>query len=100
MTLQRGQIDVQRYWDLADSYAQPRIDGKIGQLADEVDGHIAEAVRRRRLSDVPVGVFLSGGIDSTTILAHATEQLGRGVPAFGLGHADRSFDETRFARHI
>ena len=98
LVLRRGNVEVERYWDLADSYAQPRVEGSLDQLAAEVDRLISEAIRRRRRSDVPVGVFLSGGIDSTTVLAHVTEQLGPGVPAFGLGHVDPSFDESRFAR--
>jgi len=52
---------------------------------------------RRRRSDAPVGVFLSGGLDSTCVLAHLSEQVGPGVPAFSLGHADPEFDESRFA---
>lgn len=98
LVLRRGRFAVQRYWDLADAYALPRVAGNLAELATEVDRRIALAIQRRRRSDVPVGVFLSGGIDSTTVLAHASEQLGPGVPAFGLGHADRSFDESRFAR--
>jgi asparagine synthase (glutamine-hydrolysing) len=45
-----------------------------------------------------LGLFLSGGIDSATLLAHLTEQQGAGVPAFTLGHRDRDFDEAPFAR--
>ena len=98
LTLRRGEVEVKRFWDLADCYAMPRLRGRTADLAAELDDHLGGAIRRRSKSDVPAGVFLSGGIDSTTILAHATEQMGRGVPAISLGHADRSFDETRFAR--
>jgi asparagine synthase (glutamine-hydrolysing) len=47
---------------------------------------------------VPIGVYLSGGIDSATVLAHLVAQQGPGVPAFCLGHTDPAFDESRFAR--
>lgn len=91
-------LDVSRYWDLADSYGAPAPPRPIQAAARELDARIAEAVRRRKRSHVPVGVFLSGGIDSTTILAHLAEQEGPGVPTFTLGHLDRAFDESRFAR--
>ena len=92
-----GEITIRKYWDLADHFGAG-VRGSIDDVADELDRQIAVAVGRRRASDVPVGVFLSGGIDSSTVLAHMAEQIGPGVPAFSLGHAERSFDEARFAR--
>ena len=93
-----GEISVRRYWDLAEHFADPGLAArKPAALAAELDERIALAVERRRRSDVPVGVFLSGGIDSSTVLAHMAAQQGPGVPAFSLGHADAGFDESRFA---
>ena len=97
LTFREGRVSLRRYWDLADHFG-PTARGAPARIAEELDHRIAVAVERRRLSDTQVGVFLSGGIDSSTILAHMAEQLGPGVPAFALGHADRSFDEARFAR--
>ena len=94
-----GQAQVHRYWDLALAFATPQAGGRSeAEVAAELDHHVARAVRRRKQSDVPVGVFLSGGVDSSAILAHLTEQDGRGVPVFALGHDDAAFDEARFAR--
>jgi len=91
-------VEVTRYWDLAASFANPALAGRRAHdLADELDARIALAVSRRRVSDVPLGVFLSGGVDSSTVLAHLAAQLGDGVPTFALGHADPEFDESRFA---
>lgn len=96
-----GGAEIRRYWSLADHYADPElVRRRTRDLAEELDIRIGRAVERRRRSDVPVGVFLSGGIDSTTLLAHLAEQTGPGVPAFTIGHADREFDESRFARDI
>lgn len=94
-----GRVTVRRYWDLAEHMD----DGDLARrrprdLAAELDERIALAVRRRSRSDVPIGIFLSGGIDSSTLLAHLAEQQGPGIPVFALGHADREFDESRFAR--
>jgi asparagine synthase (glutamine-hydrolysing) len=92
-------ISVRSYWDLAASFSNPELARRRpDDIAEELDARIALAVARRRISDVPLGVFLSGGIDSSTVLAHLAEHHGPGVPAFALGHADPEFDESRFAR--
>ncbi len=93
-----GRVEVRSYWDLAEHFVGPAAASSPAEIADELDRRIARAVERRRRSDVPIGVFLSGGIDSSAVLAHLADQLGPGVHAFALGHADLSFDESRFAR--
>ncbi len=98
LVLREGQTEVRRYWDLADVYAKAPASTSFEDAASELDARIGEAVRRRKRSHVPVGLFLSGGIDSSAILAHLSEQEGPGVPAFCLGHVDPAFDESRFAR--
>jgi len=99
LTVRDGQLAVRCYWDLADHFNQPEIASMTpAAIADEVDRRMAKAVERRRRADVPVGVFLSGGIDSSAVLAHLADQMGPGVPAFSLGHTDLNFDESRFAR--
>jgi len=99
LTVRDGQLDVRCYWDLANYFDQPEIAAMSpAAIADEVDQRLAIAVNRRRRADVPVGVFLSGGIDSSAVLAHLADQIGPGVHAFSLGHTDQNFDESRFAR--
>ena len=99
LTIRDGRLSIRCYWDLADHFNQPEIAGMSpAAIAEEVDRRMAKAVERRRRADVPVGVFLSGGIDSSAVLAHLADQIGPGVPAFSLGHTDLNFDESRFAR--
>ncbi len=99
-------LRIEPWWDLAGFFGKagapaPRT---LDEAARRVDGALGEAVRRRKRSDVPVGVFLSGGIDSGAVLAHLADQEGPGIPAFTLGHEDRGFDESmlaaRTARHF
>ncbi len=99
MRLREGRVSIRRYWDLAEHFGRNNGAGPA-ELAEELDRRIGIAVGRRRRSDVPVGVFLSGGIDSSTILAHLAEQMGPGVPAFALGHAEHAFDEAPFAARM
>ncbi len=90
-------LEIRRYWDLADHFDRGPADADPSEIAEEIDRRIGVAVSRRARSDVPVGVFLSGGIDSSIMLAHLADQVGPGVPAFALGHENRAFDEARFA---
>lgn len=93
---ENGSFRVERYWSLAERFGGPS-PSDPRRAAEELDRLIAQAVQRRKRSDVPVGVFLSGGLDSTVVLAHLSEQNGPGVPVFCLGHRDPAFDESRFA---
>ncbi len=91
-------ITVRQYWDLADHFVQPELARRsANDLAEELDHLIGQAVRRRSRSDVPFGLFLSGGVDSSTVLAHLAEQQGDGVPVFSIGHTDQDFDEASMA---
>ncbi len=71
------------------------------RLAEELRSHVIEAVRRRMISDVPLGLFLSGGIDSSIILA-ATRHLRDDdeIQTFSIGFDDPSFDESAYAREV
>lgn len=101
-----GRIEVSRYWDLADYFPEPGSADRRSapELAAGLDERLAAAVRRRSRSDVPFGVFLSGGIDSSAVLSYVRDAHGPGVPAFTIGHTDRSFDESdaaaETARHL
>src|SRR5690606_23795800 len=60
-----------------------------------------ESVRRRLISDVPLGVFLSGGIDSSAIVAMMAEMMPcRDIKTFSIGFSEKSFDETSHAQRI
>lgn len=64
---------------------------------EELDGVLTESVRVHLQSDVPFGVFLSGGLDSGAVLARMTRELGRPVDAFSIGFADPAHDELDMA---
>ncbi len=91
-------IRLQRYWDIpypARSAApEPVTDATIEQIRELLD----EAVRLRMQADVPVGYLLSGGIDSSTILAIGARHSERRVTAFTIGFDDAAYDESEQAR--
>jgi asparagine synthase (glutamine-hydrolysing) len=90
---------IRRYWDLPfpDAHAPRRED----EAAEELRMLLARAVKRRLMSDVPLGVFLSGGIDSSTVVAlMAAAGGGNRIKSFSIGFSDATFDETSHARTI
>lgn len=95
VVIERGQVTSERYWRL--SYA-PKLDVSIDDAAERVRELIDGAVRRRLMSDVPLGAFLSGGLDSSTVVAFMARHSDRPVKTFSIGFADARFDELRYAR--
>jgi asparagine synthase (glutamine-hydrolysing) len=76
----------------------PRIDPR--EAAFELRERLRTAVRRRLMADVPLGAFLSGGIDSSAVVALMAGELGEGVRTFSLGFRDASYDERHHARAV
>ena len=98
LTWRSGAIDTRRYWELRFGPDQSLDDG---EFAEQLRSHFRQAVRRRLLSDVPLGAFLSGGIDSSSVVAVMAELLPAGrVKTFSIGFEDRSFDESEHARAV
>jgi asparagine synthase (glutamine-hydrolysing) len=93
-----GQTSVERYWK-ADF--GPTLDVDSEQEAGElVRDAVREAVRRRLVADVPLGAFLSGGIDSTAVLAAMAELSSQPVQTFSIGFEQAGFDELPYAGEI
>jgi asparagine synthase (glutamine-hydrolysing) len=95
------------YWSLRDvarnGLAQP-LDVPDANAVNELDELLSDAVRRRMYSDVPLGALLSGGIDSSTVVALMQEASTRPVKTYTIGFAEEEFDEARHAacvaRHL
>jgi asparagine synthase (glutamine-hydrolysing) len=97
-----GAVEERRWWDALD-YAAPMQPASDEELAEQLMVHLRAAVARRKVSDVPVGVFLSGGIDSSTNLALFAEGEERAVKSFSIGYDDDQqsvADELPFARMV
>jgi asparagine synthase (glutamine-hydrolysing) len=95
LVYRRGRVEVRRYWDLQPSPRQ--IDPEAA--AREVRYRVREAVRSHLVADVPVGAFLSGGIDSATVVGTMVE-LGARPKTFSIGFDDPQFDELAWARLV
>ncbi len=84
---------VHRFWSL------PGGDDGPGATPEEVLGAVRESVRRRLVADVPVGAFLSGGTDSSLVVA-CMRDLGADVRTFSIGFADPRYDESHYAAGV
>ena len=87
--------EVRAYWSLAAQCRRPAPPERGADLAGAVRERLSAAVRRQLVSDVPVGIFLSGGIDSSAIAAFATATGSASVRTFSAGFDDPSFPDER-----
>jgi len=97
---QDGKIQIERYWDLTVAPAETLATRDERELVAEYRDRLREAVRLRLMADVPLGSFLSGGIDSAAITGLMTELTGGGVKTFSVAFAEREANELRYARLV
>jgi asparagine synthase (glutamine-hydrolysing) len=99
LVFENGRVRVQQYWDLPLEGPDPeleRLDDRT--LVDRFRALLQESVRLRLMADVPLGAFLSGGIDSTAVAALMAREMDRPVQTFSVAFADRAFSELEYAR--
>ena len=89
-------VAPRRYWML--NAGSPLADGAAAR--EGIRTGLERSVRRRLMADVPLGAFLSGGIDSSIIVSLMAGQVGPGIHTYSMGFADRSYDERRYARLV
>ncbi|MCE3247111.1 MAG: putative Asparagine synthetase 1 [Microvirga sp.] len=94
-----GAIQVQSYYSF-DTSAAEHSTRSIDDLADELEAILLTSLRRRLISDVPLGAFLSGGVDSSTVAALVTKKLGIPLQTFSIGFADHPDSEHHDAAEI
>ncbi len=89
--------EIRQYWDLPGG---PALRGDEGDLRAQVKELLRAAVRRHLMSDVPLGVFLSGGIDSSLIVALMSEMSGGSIKTFSIGFREEGYNEFSYSRQV
>jgi asparagine synthase (glutamine-hydrolysing) len=105
---EKGKISLKAYWDIPEGdpnnlrgSAGNSVDQQVQVCKERLYNLVEEAVKRRLIADVPLGAFLSGGIDSSIIVALMARNSRQRVRTFSIGYTDLpSFDETRYAREV
>ncbi|MDH4027468.1 MAG: asparagine synthase (glutamine-hydrolyzing) [Nitrospirota bacterium] len=96
MEVSRGKMTSKKYWDVL---YEEDASKKEADILDEFADILDDSVRIRLRSDVPLGAFLSGGVDSSAIVACAAKQA-PDISTFSIGYRDDKFDESRYAKDI
>jgi asparagine synthase (glutamine-hydrolysing) len=99
----QGEPQITRYWDarqVAKAGIENRIDKSDSELTDELEALLLDAVGRRMIADVPLGAFLSGGVDSSTVVALMQSAHQGNVKTFSIKFSESEFDEAPYAAAV
>jgi asparagine synthase (glutamine-hydrolysing) len=92
-------VSTSCYWDVTRTHP-PASRETLQDVLANFDGLLNEAVEKRLMSDVPLGSFNSGGLDSSLVTAIAAQKLGRSINTFSVSFAEASYDESKYARIV
>jgi asparagine synthase (glutamine-hydrolysing) len=96
LVFEKGIIRKEKFW--TPNFVENKI--SFSDALFLLDDKINTAVKERMIADVPLGVFLSGGLDSSTIAYHAQKNSSQKIKTFSIGFDEKSFDESGFAREV
>ncbi|MCP4219650.1 MAG: asparagine synthase (glutamine-hydrolyzing), partial [bacterium] len=102
LTYENGKLDIKQYWDVAQSKSAPFVGNTpdFNQLKEQFHVLLKESVDMRMISDVPLGAFLSGGLDSSAIVATMASLSADKIKTFSIGFEDKSYSELPFSDKV
>jgi asparagine synthase (glutamine-hydrolysing) len=98
LVFEPGRVRIRQYWDVPVGNAEPRANGP--HIVERFRALLNESVRLRLMSDVPLGMFLSGGIDSSAIAALMARMIDRPLQTFSVAFRERAFSELEYSRQV
>ncbi len=93
-------FQLNQYWNVYDAYNQPKLSLPFNEALDETKKLLISACQYRMVSDVPVGIFLSGGYDSSTVAALLQSNATSKIKTFTIGFSDQGVNEAPFAKQV
>lgn len=97
LQLKNSKINKKKFWDI--SFEQKKECNKEEAL-ELLENCLSEATKKRLVADVPLGIFLSGGLDSSTIAYYAQKNSNQKIKTFSIGFEEKSYDESNYARQV
>ncbi|NRB58889.1 MAG: asparagine synthase (glutamine-hydrolyzing) [Winogradskyella sp.] len=97
--LDSGELNIEKYWDI-DYKGTTLFTGSYDEAKSELKNLLLDAVKVRMFADVPVGVFLSGGVDSSLVAAMAAKSMDSDVKTFSVKFNSKGFDESVYAQQV
>ncbi len=93
-----GDMQIHRYWEFG--FPEPRLDLSEAEAAEALDAKLQETIKLHLASDVPLGAFLSGGVDSSAVVGMVAEAGITDLKTFSIGFDDEEFNELPYAREV
>jgi len=105
LTLKKGSKNYisKPYWSgkgVVEEGGRKRFDGTAAEAVDQVESTLSQSINQQMVADVPLGAFLSGGIDSSLVVALMQSQSSRPVKTFSIGVHDKQYNEAEFAKSV
>ena len=91
---------LSHYWRMEDSYKAEAFQGSFEEAKEELHGLLKDAVKQRMLADVPLGAFLSGGVDSSAVVALMQSQSSKPIKTFSIGFHEALYNEAQHAKKV
>lgn len=98
--IENSEFKIVKYWDVNDFYLQEKIFKNEDDIQNEIENILDDAINFRMVSDVPVGVFLSGGYDSSLVASILAKKQGKKINTFTIGFDDEKYNEAEHAKTI
>jgi asparagine synthase (glutamine-hydrolysing) len=99
-SMKNKHFDIKKYWDVYDAYNKPKLDISFEEAKKETEKILKSAFDFRMVSDVPVGVFLSGGYDSACLTSILQKDRSEKLKTFTIGVPDIGLDESKYAKDV
>lgn len=98
--IENSEFKIVKYWDVTDFYLQEKFTKNEDEIIEDIEKILDDAIDLRMVSDVPVGVFLSGGYDSSLVASILAIKQGKKINTFTIGFDDEKYNEAKHAKSI